>query len=75
MSKVNDMVKKLGIMGIKHTSGGMIDLKSKSKPKLPPAIAAPDPEATNAAKSRMAQRRKRSGRTSTVLTEGSNTLG
>jgi hypothetical protein len=59
---------------IKTVTLGQVDLDPKAA-KQPDARAAPDPEAEAMAKSRALQRKKRSGRTSTVLTGGSKTLG
>jgi hypothetical protein len=61
---------------VKVSTFGKIDL-DPSTPKLPKANAAPDPDAKEAAKaeSRRLQRKKRSGRTSTVLAGGSSKIG
>lgn len=62
---------------VKASSFGKIDLDPKT-PKLPKAKTMPDPDDQEAKKaaSRALQRKKRSGRTATVLTgTGSNTLG
>jgi hypothetical protein len=61
---------------VKASTFGKVDLDPDA-PKLPDPIPAADPEDPEAlkAESRRLQRRKRTGRTSTVLTEGSNTLG
>jgi hypothetical protein len=60
---------------VKLSSFGKIDLDPETK-DLPPANEAPDPDSLEAqkAESRRLQRKKRSGRTSTVLT-GSTSLG
>ena len=63
---------------VKASTFGALDLGlDPDTPKLPDANAAPDPDSEEAAKaeSRRLQRKKRTGRTSTVLTGGSNTLG
>ena len=59
---------------VKASTFGKVDLDPDT-PKLPKPNAAPDPELDNKAKSRALQRRKRSGRTSTILTDGSTSLG
>ena len=61
---------------VKASTFGLIDLDPDT-PKLPKANEMPDPDSEEAAKaeSRALQRRKRSGRTSTILTSGSNNLG
>ena len=61
---------------VKASTFGKVDLDPDT-PKLPKANAAPDPDAQEAAKaeSRRLQRKKRTGRTSTVLTGGSTNLG
>lgn len=59
---------------VKVSTFGKVDLDPKT-PRLPKPVEMPDPEAQKAAKSRALQRRKRTGRTSTVLTGGSGTLG
>ena len=53
---------------------GVMKFLGMAPPKAPKPedpIEAPDPEAEARSKSRMLQRKKRSGRTSTVLSEGS----
>ena len=59
---------------IKLSTFGMVDLEP-DKPKQSKVRTAPDPEKEAVAKSRDLQRRRRTGRTSTVLNDGSNTLG
>ena len=59
---------------VKVSTFGAIDLDPKA-PKLPKPKTAPDPEMEAKAESRRLQRKKRSGRTSTVMTDGSGTLG
>lgn len=59
---------------VKASTFGRVDLDPDA-PKLPKANTAPDPEAEAAAESRRLQRKKRSGRTSTVLSGGSSNLG
>lgn len=59
---------------VKISTFGKVDLDPKA-PKLPKVRTAPDPEMENKAATRALQRKKRSGRTSTVMTEGSGSLG
>lgn len=59
---------------VKGVTFGKVDLDPDA-PKLPKPRTAPDPEMEAKAESRRLQRKKRSGRTSTVMTEGSSTLG
>ncbi len=58
---------------VKATTFGKIDLDPDA-PKLPKAVNAPDPEMEGKAESRHLQRKRRTGRTSTVLS-GASSLG
>jgi|TARA_R110000851_G_scaffold9579_2_gene35543 hypothetical protein len=59
---------------VKVSTFGKIDLDPRA-PKLPPVKTAPDPEMEAKAASRALQRKKRTGRTSTIMTQGEGTLG
>lgn len=61
---------------VKASTFGKVDMDPK-KPKVPGAVLAPDVDDKTAARARERelQRRRRSGRTSTVLTGESNSLG
>ncbi len=59
---------------VKASTFGKVDLDPKA-PKLPKVKTAPDPEMDAKAAQRALQRKKRTGRTSTVMTEGSGSLG